>query len=47
MLLSAEHNLGDWLRAAFMVFAGFWVVVLVALYVGIGILLKRADHGKH
>jgi len=31
----------------FMVFGAFWVVVLLALYLGLGILTKRYDSAKH
>jgi type VI protein secretion system component VasF len=50
MLLSEGAALGPMLRTAFLVFAGFWVVVLVVLYFGIGLLLRkheRLSKGHH
>ena len=35
------------MRTVFLVFGGFWVVVLIALYLGLGILAKRYDSTKH
>jgi len=31
----------------FVVFGGFWVVVAVVLYFGLGMLVKRYDRSKH
>lgn len=35
------------MRTVFMVFGVFWVVVLIALYLGLGILAKRYHAPKH
>ena len=49
MMLSLETTL----RSVFMIYAGFWVVVLVALFVGVGLLSRRRErvlakqHGEH
>jgi hypothetical protein len=39
MLLS----MGEALTKVFTVFAGFWVLVLVVLYLGVGALMKRQE----
>lgn len=31
----------------FMVYAGFWLVVLTVLFLGVGALIKRYDKGSH
>ncbi len=35
------------MKTVFMVFGGFWVVVMIVLYVGVGILAKRYNAPKH
>ena len=35
------------MKTVFMVFGAFWVVVMIVLYVGVGILSKRYNTTKH
>ncbi len=35
------------MKTVFMVFGAFWVVVMIVLYVGVGILSKRYNVTKH
>ncbi len=50
MLLSLESTI----RVVFTVYAAFWITVLVVLFVGVGLLLRRRErllsesqHGEH
>ena len=42
-MILEEGALGPLLQKVFSVYAGFWLVVLIGLFVGIGALLKRYD----
>jgi threonine/homoserine/homoserine lactone efflux protein len=38
-----EHGMQAAMRTVFTVFAGFWIVTLIVLFIGVGALLRKRE----
>ena len=46
MLLLDEAQLGPTLKTVFLAYGAFWIVALVVLFFGVGLLLRHAERAK-